>query len=272
MLHASVAGLERPAAATRRREDDAAMLHQVQRPQRRAELLEIPRACEDHGLDHRDLARHEPGVAERTHAHGDVDLLGVDVDRPVRQRHAHAHVGVAAMELEERRRQVAHAHGDGGGDAQLPARVAGGSRHLLLEPVERLDQPPARAKVGLALRGQCQLARGAGDELHAEPRLQPPHELGDRRRGEPQIGSGGRKAAALDGAHEHAHLRQLVDKSCLRLTHDGPCVSCALGLWTLSLRRRARQLLPSCQASRPKRSLRKPRNTATFGLLSAPGW
>ena len=55
-----------------------------------------------------------------THAHGDVDLLGVQIDRPVGQRHVDADVGVAPLEVDHRRRQVLHAERHRRADAQRP--------------------------------------------------------------------------------------------------------------------------------------------------------
>jgi hypothetical protein len=146
----------------------------------------------------------------------------VQVHRPVGERQVHAHLGIALVELNEGRRQVLHAEGDGGVDAQQPAGMAGGGGNLVLEPVHGLDQPLARVEVGLPFRRQRQLARRAVDEPHAEPAFQPRDELGYRRRREAQVAGGAGEGAALDGTHEHAHLRELIHRSCLQFTKEVP--------------------------------------------------
>ena len=110
------------------------------------------------------------------------------------------------MEIDERRGQVLHAERDCRVDAQESARMASRSGNLVLEAVDSLDEPAPRVEVGLPFRRQRQLARRAVDEPDAEPRLQPPDQLGDRRRRQAHVVGGNGKRAALDGAHEYSHL------------------------------------------------------------------
>ena len=207
---------------------------------------------------------------ERPHAHGDVDLLGIEVHDPVREGQVDAHVGIAAMEVHEHRCQVAHAHGDRRVDAQQPARVAGRGGHLLLEAIDGFDQAPTGVEVGLALRRQRQLARRAVDEPHAEPLLQAPHQLRDRRRRQAQIARRDRKRAALDCAHEHAHLRQLLHVACLRLTHAAPSLPTPV-MPSPKAGQDARRLLPGAPAPVQSARSRKSRKARTFGKFCTPG-
>ena len=222
MLDSAIGCSEGPAAATRRREHDAAMLRQIITALGCTELLEILRARTDDAPDLADLSRHQARVAQRTNANRDIDLLGVQVDGAVRQGNANTHIGVAPLKLDECRRQVLHAERHRRVDAQEPARLASRSGDLMFKAVDSFEKPTPRVEVGLPFRRQRQLSRRAVDEPNAEPRLQSPDQLGDRRRRQAQIVRGNGKCAAFDGAHEHTHLGQLIHNSCLQFTKDVP--------------------------------------------------
>ena len=138
------------------------MLSQVRGALGYAEPLDIVRARTDHPLDLGDLARHQGRVAQGADPERDVDLLGEEVDRAIGERHIHAHIGIALVKIDERRRQMPHAERDGRVDAQEPARLAGRGGHFVLEAVHRLDETPARQKVGLAF-GPSTTACGSCD-------------------------------------------------------------------------------------------------------------
>ena len=107
-------------------------------------------------------------------------------------------------------------------DAQQAAWMPAGGRHLVLQAVHGFDQPAARVEIGLALPRQRQLAGGAVDEPHTEPRFQTSDELRYGRGREPQIAGSAGKCAALDGAHEYPHFGQLIHGSCLEFTKVVP--------------------------------------------------
>jgi hypothetical protein len=107
-------------------------------------------------------------------------------------------------------------------DAQEPARMPSRSGNLVLKTVDSFDELTPGVEVGFSFRRQRQLSRRAVDEPNAEPRLQPPDQLGDRRWREAQLSRRNGKRTAFDSAHEHAHLGQLIHNSCLQFTGEVP--------------------------------------------------
>jgi hypothetical protein len=185
--------------------------------------------------------------------------LGVKIDRAIGEGDADAHVGEAPAEFDERRRQVLHPERERRIDAQQTTRMPRRSRDFVLKAIDGIDQPPAGVEIGLPFRRQRQLAGRAVDKTHAEPGFQTRNELGNGRRREPQIAGGAGECATFDGAHEHAHLGQLVHGSCLEFTNEVPR--------TLIQTRRTQRICPSASTTTPQGGQRTRSLTPDGGFL-----
>ena len=71
----------------------------------RAALREIVAVREEAELDGADFPRHQPLLAGRVHAHGDIRLLRIEIAGLVAERHLHRDGGVALAQPGDHRRQ-----------------------------------------------------------------------------------------------------------------------------------------------------------------------
>ena len=178
-------GLERPAVETGTFDHDAIVVLQIGSDLRRAVLREVCGRRTDHALQVCDLALDKRPLRQVAGAHGDIGLRLDQIDQTVGDRQLDVDFRIAGEEIGQRRRQLMQAEGGAGIDMQPPARRAAHARHLGFRLVDVGDDTPRARQEGLAFRRQRQPAGRALQQAGAQPVLQPRHQLGDRRGGEP---------------------------------------------------------------------------------------
>jgi hypothetical protein len=116
-------------------------------------------------------------------------------------------------ELDPQRCQVQQAEGEGHVQAQQAAGLAAARRDLGLGFVHAPQQLAAAPVEDLTLRRQRELARGAVQEAHTQPRFQFGHMPRHRRLGHLERIRGANEAAGVDHGREHTHFLEAVHLS-----------------------------------------------------------
>ena len=202
----SFMGVEGPLRPCRAGQGQAIVPQQIGRHAGRSMLLQVERAGADHACRLGDLARHQRRIAERTGSKGYVDLLGDQINLPVRDVKLDGDVGIAVEEDGKRLREDLLGYGCTDADPQVTARAFARRRHLGFGSLDRGKNFTAARHEQFALGGQRELSRCPGEEPHAQPVLDPCHQLRQGRGGEPQIVRRGGKAAAFGHPNEGVHF------------------------------------------------------------------
>ncbi len=157
-----------------------------------------------------ELACHQPGVLQRTAADRHVGTGFQQVHHRIGEADVEAHLRVKGEELRQHRDQVLPADGHVAADAHPPMGPRTGPG-LALGLGEVGEDAQAALVEALAFRRQPQAPGGAVEQSRTKPRLQPRHQLADRRRCHP-AGTGGRgETAGFHHADEDVHLAEAVD-------------------------------------------------------------
>ena len=153
-------GVEGPLRPRRSRQRQAIMLQQIGGHARRSMFFQIERTGADNACGFGDLARHKGGVTERAGADGHVDLLGDQIDLPVRNMKLDGDIGITAKKNRKCRTEDLLGDGCSDADPEVTARQPACRRYLGFRGLDRRQDVPAPGDKNFAFRGQGQPARG----------------------------------------------------------------------------------------------------------------
>ena len=147
------------------------------------------------------------------------------VDDPVGRHQLELQQRIAFEELGDHRRELVGREGERGRDLQQPVRRAALAADLVLQRLDLAHDAPRGGVEGLALLGEIDRPRRALEQPHAQPRLQPRHQLADRRRGQAEAGRGGGKAFGINDPDEGRHLACVIDHCAINELYSGVFVN-----------------------------------------------
>jgi hypothetical protein len=167
----------------------------------------------------------EAGIPQVCDAHREIEAFSDDIDEGVGQDQLDADHRVGVEERLEMRRDVQPPERGRRRDPQRAARLAGAAGHPGFGFLDRAEDRHHAFVEALACLGQRELARGALEQAHAQPVLQPPDALGDDGRRQVELAAGGRHAFGGDDAGEDVEVAEPVHArsifSILEIIMDG---------------------------------------------------
>ena len=205
---------EAPAALRGRAlaEGQAAMLREVGGSHRRAVLLQVPGLRDDDAPAFADLHSHQLAVGLLAEPDRAVESFRDEVGDAVGQFERDRELGMLGDEARHERGDVRATEARRRGDAQVSRRLLAARRDGALGVLEFAQDPLAVLQEGDAFRRQRQAARGALDQLDAQPGLERIEPATDHRRRQALVPGRGAQAAALRDVHERGDFLERVHR------------------------------------------------------------
>ncbi|KOT02782.1 hypothetical protein DM50_4157 [Burkholderia mallei] len=199
-----------------RREREAVVAREIVERPGHAGAREIGRRRDAHAPVLAELERHERRIGQLAQAHRAIEPLVDEVDHPVGQIERDRHVRVRARKRGYERRDVAPAEARGRRHPQMPARLHAARGHARLGVLHVVDDALAILEERRAFERQRELARGAHEQLHAEPLLERVKPAADDRGRDPFRMRGRRQAAFRRNRGERFDLFEAIHPVCGR--------------------------------------------------------
>lgn len=170
-----------------------------------------------------DLAGNKATVRQLTHADGEIEAFGNQVDVAVGNVELDLDLGMERAEPAELRRQAEvpvcgrHAEADAAGD------LAAAALNRALGVVDGREGGARLVEKMLSVVGETDAPRGAAQELAAEPRFKPRDGAADDGGCRTKGDGAGRQRAVLGHRHEHFDIGEVIETTghlCLRRTNE----------------------------------------------------